>query len=179
MIRIRQFVICIFITSLSINGFTQEIVQKEINKSFGSFKIPNTFTESKKFSTQSKYYYLKNSDEDLAFPNNISINQGKNRYSIEENIQFREAILRQLLMQTKDSGAEVTGAGTYTDKKYLLYIFTITDGEYITTQYYIVGDYKFILIQETVKGESKETDETAKMMVNSFTWPIEKSNKYW
>ena len=179
MIRKKQLLICIFIALLSVNGFTQEILQKKINKSFGSFMIPNNFTESKKFSTPSKYFYVKNSDEELAFPNNISINEGKNRYSIGENIQFREAILRQLLMQTKDSGAEVTGAGTYTDKNNLLYIFTISEGEYVTTQYYIVGDYKFILLQETVKGKSKETDETTKMMVNSFTWPIEKSNKYW
>ena len=44
-------------------------------------------------------------------PDNISIEVGTNRYSAEDHMNFRDAIVRQLTMQASSVGAELTGEG--------------------------------------------------------------------
>ena len=34
----------------------------------------------------------------------------------------------------------------------------------------VIGNYKYVLVHETVFGESEETDNAAKEIVNSFEW---------
>lgn len=144
------------------------------NKDFGSYEVPDGWIESKKYSSSSKYFYvLKGEEDDESQPNNISINRGTNKYAEEDHETFRKAILAQLSFQTSGTeNKEITGNGSTTDNRYILYTFIINDKyeNVITTQYYIVGNYEYILVHETSFGESKETDEAAKFIVNSFKW---------
>ena len=63
--------------------------------------------------------------------------------------------------------------GTYTEQGDLLYIFTIDEGDIVTTQYYIVKDYGFCLIQLTNFSGSETTEQAARDMVDSFVWDTE------
>lgn len=143
------------------------------DKDFGSYEVPTDWVESKKYSSSNKFFYVLKGEEDEPQPNNISINRGTNRYAEEDHETFRKSILAQLSFQTSGiENKEITGSGSTTDNGYVLYTFVINekDENVITTQYYIVGNYEYILVHETSFGESKETDDAAKFIVNSFKW---------
>ena len=143
------------------------------NKNFGNYELPENWVESKKYSTSSKFFYVLKGQEQEDQPNNISINYGTNKYDKANHEKFKEAILNQLSMQiAKKEGIEINANGSYNDNEDIVYTFIIKElnANITTTQYYIVGDYKYILIHETVFGESEETDEAAKRIVNSFKW---------
>ena len=97
----------------------------------------------------------------------------KNKYSLDEHEQFRDAIVQQILMQLDGIEAQLNGDGTYTEQGELLYIFTIDEGDIVTTQYYIVKDYGFCLIQLTNFSGSETTEQAARDMVDSFVWDTE------
>lgn len=51
------------------------------------------------------------------------------------------------------------------------YCFAITESNgTVTTQYYIIGEKKYCLIQETNYDKSEECDDATMEAVNSFTW---------
>ena len=76
-------------------------------------------------------------------------------------------------MQLDGIEAQLNGDGTYTEQGDLLYIFTIDEGDIVTTQYYIVKDYGFCLIQLTNFSGSETTEQAATDMVDSFVWDTE------
>ena len=145
------------------------------NKSFGTYTVANGWIESETFSTEDKFFYIAETDQQQTRPNNISINMGSNFYSLDDHVSFRKAILNQLAAQLPQD-AVLNGSGSYTDNDYVLYTFTftITDKEnsLIATQYYIVGDYIYIMVYESVYDESnkEETDMVAKTIVDTFLW---------
>ena len=124
-------------------------------------------------STDSQIFYIEEGHENDEKPDNISIHVGKNKYSLEEHEQFRDAIVQQILMQLDGIEAQLNGDGTYTEQGELLYIFTIDEGDIVTTQYYIVKDYGFCLIQLTNFSGSETTEQAARDMVDSFVWDTE------
>ncbi len=143
------------------------------DKAFGSYLVPQGWVEAETFSTEDKFFYVREGEEEAEAPDNISINVGKNRYAAQDHLAFRKAIMAQLLRQTGGAeGVSVTGAGSQTDNGDILYQFTIAEEEsgIVTTQYYIVGEYQFCLIHETNFTQSEEVDEVAKEIVNSFVW---------
>jgi len=143
------------------------------NKDFGSYEVPKNWVEVKSYSTSNKFFYTIKGQEHDKKPNNISINSGTNKYSIDDHEDFKKAILYQLSMQIGDrKDVEISANGSNNANGDIVYTFIIneTNNNVTTTQYYIVGDYKYILIHETVFGESEETDNVAKNMVNSFKW---------
>ena len=129
--------------------------------------------KSEKHSTDSQIFYIEEGHENDEKPDNISIHVGKNKYSLEEHEQFRDAIVQQILMQLDGIEAQLNGDGTYTEQGDLLYIFTIDEGDIVTTQYYIVKDYGFCLIQLTNFSGSETTEQAARDMVDSFVWDTE------
>lgn len=139
----------------------------------GKYTIPDGWLKSEKYSTNAQSFYIEEGHENDEKPDNISIHAGKNKYSLEEHEQFRDAIVQQLLMQLDGIEAELNGDGTYTEQGNLLYIFTIDEGNIVTTQYYIVKDYGFCLIQLTNFSGTETVDEAAKGMVDSFVWDVE------
>lgn len=143
-------------------------------KSFGTYTVPTGWIESDVYSTKDKFFYVADGTQQNALPNNISINMGSNQYSADDHISFRQAIVQQLTMQLpKDT--ILNGSGSYTANDYVLYTFTFTiqeeDMTLVATQYYIVGDYKYIMVYESVyDGDTETVDMIAKNMVDTFTW---------
>lgn len=142
-------------------------------KSFGSYKVADGWIESKAYSTNNKFFYIKSEDEKKSTPNNISINESKSRYALSDHETFRIAVLNSISMQmgTRED-VTINANGSYTDNGYMLYTFIIyeEDEDITTVQYYILEDYKFVIIQETAFGDTTEIDEVAKEMVNTFKW---------
>ena len=139
----------------------------------GSYTVPAGWEKSEKHSTDSQIFYIEEGHENDEKPDNISIHVGKNKYSLDEHEQFRDAIVQQILMQLDGIEAQLNGDGTYTEQGDLLYIFTIDEGDIVTTQYYIVRDYGFCLIQLTNFSGSETTEQAARDMVDSFVWDTE------
>ena len=85
-------------------------------------------------STDSQIFYIEKGHENDEKPDNISIHVGKNKYSLDKHEQFGDAIVQQILMWLNDIEAQLNGDGTYTEQGYLLYIFTIDEGDIVTTE---------------------------------------------
>ena len=101
-------------------------IQKKI---FGTYEIPNDWVEVKQWSSGGKFFYARKDSESEQMPTNISIEMGKNRYSEKSHEEFRNAILRQLSIQVKNSGIDATigGSGLNTNNGYIYYKFTIEE----------------------------------------------------
>lgn len=171
---ISFFMITILLTGC--NNNTKEITKggnTKYHKKFGSYEVLNGWVESKTHSTNNKYFYVKKGDDNKSRPNNVSINQGKNKYSSSEHVKFRSAITSQLMEQiSKKQGVNLGAKGSHTKKGYTLYTFTIKedDSNTVTSLCYIVGDYKYVLVQETNYDDDNETFEVTKNIINTFEW---------
>lgn len=141
-------------------------------KSFGTYIVSNGWIESKTHSDDEKYFYVKDGHDNDDKPNNISINQGTNRYSKSEHEAFKDAIYVQLAKQASQNDSEIMANGSTTEKGELVYTFIIKSSDVTITQYYVVGEKKYVMIYESIwnKDGADETDEVAKKMVNSFEW---------
>ncbi len=136
----------------------------------GSYTVPDGWVKVEQYSSADKFFYVEDGHENDETPDNISIEVGTNRYSEEEHEDFRNAIVRQLTMQLQGVSADVTGDGTHTDQDYIVYIFTISEEDVVTKQYYIVGDQRYCLIHLTNFTGSESAVEAAQAMVDSFVW---------
>ena len=141
-----------------------------IEQSFGTYNIPSTWTKRNDHSTYSKYFFANKKDKNT-IPNNISVEMGTNKYSKDDHMSFNRAILAQLSMQVKGSGMTINGSGSTTKNGYPLYTYRMTGKGQTIVQHYIVGDYKYVLIHETIwHGDTKDTDYAAREIVNTFKW---------
>ena len=156
------------------NASTSEGVSpsdSETNLDFpGSYIVPDGWVKMEKYSTEDKIFYAEDGHEEDELPDNISVEVKTNRYSAEDHMEFRDAIVRQLTMQASRVGAELTGEGTFTDQEDVLYIFTISEEDVVTKQFYIVGDKRYCLIHLTNFTGSESADEAAQAMADSFVW---------
>lgn len=154
-----------------VNNMLENIPGTLIEKDFGTYEIPADWIESEAHSTNNKFFYVKEGQENDNRPNNISVNEGTNKYAASEHEKFRMAILNQLSMQIGgDENVELNANGSNTKNGYVVYTFSIKDQDNTTTQYYIVGDYKYILVHETTYGDSTETDSAAQKIIDTFKW---------
>ncbi len=110
-------------------------------------------------------------------PDNISVEMGTNRYSADEHLQFRDAIVRQLAVQMSGVKGMLTGDGTFTDNGDVLYILTMTEepaeegGQGIVTrQYYIVGEKRYVLVHLTIFSGDEAVQQAADKLAKSFVW---------
>ena len=156
------------------NASTSEGVSpsdSETNLDFpGSYIVPDGWVKMEKYSTEDKIFYAEEGHEEDELPDNISVEVKTNRYSAEDHMEFRDAIVRQLTMQASRVGAELTGEGTFTDQEDVLYIFTISEEDVVTKQFYIVGDKRYCLIHLTNFTGSESADEAAQARADSFVW---------
>ena len=156
------------------NASTSEGVSpsdSETNLDFpGSYIVPDGWVKMEKYSTEDKIFYAEEGHEEDELPDNISVEVKTNRYSAEDHMEFRDAIVRQLTMQASRVGAELTGEGTFTDQEDVLYIFTISEEDVVTKQFYIVGDKRYCLIHLTNFTGSESADEAAQAMADSFVF---------
>ena len=84
---------------------------------------------------------------------------------------FKSAIQQQLYKQV-GTNAEVKGSGITTSKGNIVFKFIITRkyDKTVITQYYIVGEYKHVLVHETNFSGSTYLDIAAQNIVDSFEW---------
>lgn len=136
----------------------------------GSYTVPEGWVKADKYSTPDKIMYVEAGHENDELPDNISIEVGTNKYSADEHEKFRDAIVQQLTMQLQGVDATLTGDGTYTEQDDILYIFTISEKDVVTKQYYIVGDKRYCLIHLTNFTGSENADAAAQAMADSFAW---------
>lgn len=139
----------------------------------GEYTIPEGWVKAEKYSSAEQIFYVEEGHEEDGQPDNISISIGTNRYSADEHEEFREAILRQIMMQIgKRPGVQLYGDGTHTEQGYVVYIFTIDEEQegIVTKQYYVVDDYRFCLIHLTNFTGSESANGAAKEMADSFVW---------
>lgn len=149
----------------------QSVPPKESETAFpGTYTVPQGWVKMEKYSTENKIFYVQEGHEDDELPDNISIEVGTNRYSADEHEKFRDAIVRQLAMQLQGLDAKLTGDGTHTKQDYVVYIFTISEAEMVTKQYYIVGDQRYCLLHLTNFTNSESANEAAQAMADSFVW---------
>ena len=141
-------------------------------KEFGTYIVKSGWIESKTHSGNGKYFYVKDGQDNDTRPNNISINEGTNNYAKSEHEKFKDAIYVQLARQVSGNDSEILANGSTTEQGEILYTFIIKSSDLTITQYYIVGEKKYVMIYESVwnKDEEKEIDEVALKMVNSFEW---------
>ena len=161
---------CFMLTGCSLR--TNKIMVYRLS-GYGTYKVPKTAVIRKDHSTYRKLFFVKNKDINNNRPNNISVEGGTNKYSKEDHMQFRRAIQTQLYMQSSSHlGSQITGSGTTTKNGYTLYVFTMKSSDSVTKQYYIVGDYKYVLVHETILNgtEDQELDSISKYIVDSFKW---------
>ncbi|MDR2295965.1 MAG: hypothetical protein LBD95_04125 [Clostridiales Family XIII bacterium] len=145
-------------------------------KSFGAYSATADWVESPELSQNDRYYYLKKGQSPGRTVSSISVESIRHRYAEGEHPAFREAVFRQLLKQVSndpDAGF-LFGEGTTTEKGLTLYMFTIEyEGiDKTDRMYYIVGDYKYLLITETDRHDKNASDITAvaKAIADSFEW---------
>lgn len=136
----------------------------------GSYTVLGGWVKAEQYSTENKVFYVEEGHEEDAQPDNISIEIGTSRYAAEEHEQFRDAIVRQLMVQMQGIDAELTGDGTYTEQGDVVYIFTISEADVVTKQYYIVGEQQYCLIHLTSYSGSESTESAARSMLDSFIW---------
>lgn len=136
----------------------------------GTWTVPEGWVKAEQYSTENKIFYVEEGHEEDEQPDNISIEVGTNRYSAEDHMSFRDAIVRQLTMQAGSVGAELTGEGTFTAQEDVLYIFTIREEAVVTKQFYIVGDQRYCLVHLTNFTGSESAEEAARAIADSFAW---------
>lgn len=159
---------CVLPRRTSINNLVKN--DNLIETSYGTFTIPSTWVKRDDHSTANKYFFANRNDNN-SIPNNISVEIGTNRYSKDDHMTFKTAIQNQLVYQVKGSGATINGSGSTTSNGYIVYTFRINMSSQTTVQHYIVGDYKYVLVHETIwDGNTSDTDNAAKEIVNSFKW---------
>ena len=145
-------------------------------KDFGTFSIPEGWEESESHSTPDKFFYIPEGNDNESYTDNVSVTYSTNRYSEDDVMSFKDAIMKQLSMQMEnDPEATLNGEGTYTANGYLLLSFTISgfeDGS-ILELYYIVGEKKYCEVYMTAKDDIEATKAAAKTIVDSFVWAEE------
>ena len=139
--------------------------------SHGSFDVANGWRKYDPQSTEAKPFFVSSDYDGNGIPDNISVEYGTNHYSKDDPISFGRAITAQLAQQVQGyATGEITANGITSDMGDPVLVFNIPTGESQITQYYICGDYEYILVYETNFSGSSECDEVAKTIVDTFTW---------
>ena len=141
-----------------------------VNASFGTYQI-NGLVKRSDHSTANKVFYSLKKDRYESRPDNISVELGTNYYSKDQVNMFKIAIQSQLYTQVGRT-ATVLGNGLTTSKGNNVLKFTMKKQNDNTeiTQYYIVGDYKYVLVHETNFSGNTDLDTAAYNIVDTFEW---------
>lgn len=146
----------------------------EYTKDFGTYTIDSSWEEYLNQSADNEFFYVKVGTNSLEKQNNISVKEETNSYSESNHINLKNWILSQLSNELSEN--DTINANAFTsDNGYTVYEFEIHNGvENVTNnKYYIIGDYKHILVNETVYTDSEnvgDVDDIAREIVNTFKW---------
>jgi len=143
-----------------------------IETDYGSYVLLDGWYEFDQISTHDKPFYLKDGISTESVISNISVECGENPYAKDDHLEFRTALVQQLGAQASAAGMQMTASGSYTAAGDVLYIFTISDDTSSTVQYYIIGDYRYVLIHATDLMDERipDVNAIAAAIADSFTW---------
>ena len=140
-------------------------------KDFGTYEVQSGWIEEKAHSTNDVFFYVKKGTEKDSQPNNIAISEGKNKFKISEHEDFEKAIMGQLQAQMpKNSDVKIESEGIVTTNNNRVFVVTIKEKSLETKFYYIMGDYKFVMVQATCFNDENDVYKVSDYMVNSFVW---------
>lgn len=147
-----------------------------LRKSFGSYEVGYDWVEVPGHSAPPNYYsYCMAGDEQSSMPNNIAVSYGTNRYSLEDSDDFTGAILSQLTVQAAayNGTAVMTAFSTDPDQPWYRFDVSSDDGAR-TIQWYICGDYKYVMVSLAIYDEDLAEEDhaidVAEGIVESFNW---------
>ena len=136
----------------------------------GSYIIPEGWEMNEEQSTSAKVFYVRDDETDMNQPDNISVEQGTNKYKADDPMSFKNAIMRQLGIMTKGKKCEVHGRGYTTDKGVNVIMLEMIEDTCTTRQYYLCGDNRYVLIHATNFSGATDIDDAAEEMAESFEW---------
>lgn len=140
-------------------------------KAFGTYEILNGWIEEKTHSTNDVFFYVKEETEKNNQPNNIAISEGENKFKKSEHENFKKAIMSQLNAQmNKNSDVKIVLDGLTTKSENIVYVVKIKEKELETRFYYIVGEYRFVMVQATCFDDSENVYKVSERIVDSFVW---------
>lgn len=144
----------------------------ELKKTFGTFTLPQGWLESHELSKENFYFYLKDGTDLQKPTSNISVSYGTNKYGKGEEMDFARAIDQQLKSQVDLETVSYSGVGSSTKQDIPLITMTVEDKEALTVQYYIVGEYRYVMVQMTDFYDEQVPDvqQVALNIVDSFVW---------
>lgn len=138
---------------------------------YGRFSIPKGWKKDAGHSTPGKPFFVPGDYKGNGVPNNISVTCGRNHYAKRQAAEFGKAIMAQLAAQTQGQiNGPITASGSTTKSGETVLIYRISQSDRIGTQYYIVGEQRYVLIYVTNVDGSDECDAAARHMVKSFKW---------
>lgn len=136
----------------------------------GSYTVPAGWEMNEEQSTSAKVFYVRDDETDMNQPDNISVEQGTNKYKADDPMSFKNAIMRQLGIMTKGKECEVHGRGYTTDKGVNVIMLEMIEDTCTTRQYYLCGDNRYVLIHATNFSGATDIDDAAEEMAESFEW---------
>lgn len=158
----------LFLTGCSlIPRFTRS---NTVNSSFGTYRIDGLVKRSD-HSTPNKTFYVLKKDRYQQRPDNISVEIGTNYYSKDQINSFKTAIQMQLYSQV-GRDATIVGNGITTSKgnNVLKFIIKKQNDPTEATQYYIIGDHKYVLVYETTFNKNPALNIATYNIVDTFEW---------
>ena len=150
----------------------ERTMEQKYSKSFGEYYVSSKWVENKEHSTDSMFFYVQEGTEEQEQPDNIAVSIGKNPYSKEESEKFKEVIQKQISEQLSGYSDVTMTASGFQSGDNTVYLFTVEENDtgLITNQFYIVGEEKYCLVQESNFDKSEECNSVAKKLVESFKW---------
>ena len=141
-----------------------------VNASYGTYRIDG-LVKRNDHSTANKTFYVLEKDRYETTPDNVSVEVGTNKYSKEQYLAFKTAIQLQLYSQV-GRDATIVGNGTTTTKgnNVLKFIIKKQNDNTTATQYYIVGDYKYVLVYATNFSGNTDFNAAVYNIVDTFEW---------
>jgi len=139
--------------------------------SYGGFSLIDSRDKYYPQSTDAKLLFVPEDYNGIGIPDNISVEYGTNKYSKSDTGALGEAIMTQLALQSGGRlSGDITASGITSDKGEPVLVFNFSTEDRQITQYYICGDYEYILVYETNFSGSSESDEAAQNIMNTFEW---------
>ena len=141
-----------------------------VNASYGTYRIDGLVKRSD-HSTANKTFYVLTKDRYTTTPDNVSVEMGTNYYSKSQMNTFKSAIQLQLYSQVgRDTTIVGNGITTTKGNNVLKFIIKKKNDNTEVTQYYIIGDYKYVLVYETNFSGNTDLNVAVFNIVDTFEW---------
>ena len=155
---------------------TVEDLPSGYEKEFGSYEVGYGWGEVDDQSDPPYYFaYCMSGNEDSdEAPNNIAVSYGSNYYSKEEGADFTSAILQQITGQAAQYNGTAAMTEYSEDPDHSYYRFDMECEDFTVIQWYLTGDYEYVMVSLMISDEDKAEEENAmevaQQIVDTFEW---------